>query len=396
MINHVNTALYNILRESMGPDLNITFGSPAEDDASGDNAPRLYVFLYNIVEDPFSKNKPDEYRGGNTLLSSRPPLAVNLYYMLTPFSLPRSRTTAEPPDPVQAHTIIAQAMRGFYDNGVVDRRYFPGNTTQGESQVRISCVQMNLEEITKIWSSFNRPYRLSICYEVSIVLIQSEERPKEIHLVEKAGARSESEFGVIPAIGKRNLSKLKNSGWKLIALRSDLTGEDITDVRPVAVLPGMAIAIYGRGFNSKKKMVVKIGGRVIEEGSVRTINENLIKIKVPPDEEPGPKKLSLNSDNEDPTNEIVTTFEVLSTAPLPITISEIRPDKGMSGDLITIYGINFAEDARVSIANVEATTSTFVDKTQINIMIPVGISTGTTLLTVKTDQGTATKPFRVL
>ena len=114
IINHVNTTLYNILRESqesLDSDLNITFGSPADDDTSGDATPRLSVFLYNIVEDPFSRNRPDEYRGGNRLLSVKPPLAVNLYYMLTPFSGPSGSTNANARIRVQAHNMIASAMR---------------------------------------------------------------------------------------------------------------------------------------------------------------------------------------------------------------------------------------------------------------------------------------------
>ena len=67
---------------------------------------------------------------------------------------------------------------------------------------------MNLEEITKIWSSFNKPFRLSMCYEVSIVNIQSEEPPKEAHVVERAifstgDGGSESDFEILPAMGKK-------------------------------------------------------------------------------------------------------------------------------------------------------------------------------------------------
>jgi hypothetical protein len=400
IINHVNTALFNLLRESLreplGPDLNITFGSPADEDGSGDNAPRLYVFLYNIIEDGFSKNRPDEFRGGARLFSFKPPLAVNLYYMLTPFSAPRSSTTADPPDRVQAHTMIALAMRAFYDNGLVNPKYFPANTTLGESQVRISSVQMNLEEITKIWSSFNKPFRLSMCYEVSIVQIQSEGKPKEIHLVDKAAARSEREFEVPPAIGKRNLSKLKDKGWwNLTTIGSDNMGA-ITDVRPFAVQPGMALSIYGRNFKNKK-LIAMIDGRKIDDTSIRIIQENLIKVKIPPDVEPGIKKLSLKSDDEGQKEEVAATFEVLPVEPGSIKITEVRPDKGITGDLVTLYGINFNESARVSIGNIEVTKLSFVDNAQINIMIPPGLPSGTTTtLTVRTDQGTASKVFRVL
>lgn len=400
IINHVNTALFNILRESLreslGPDLNITFGSPADEEGSGDNAPRLYVFLYNIIEDAYTKNRPEEFRGGARLLSFKPPLAVSLYYMLTPYSAPRSSTTADPPDRVQAHTMIALAMRAFYDNVLISPKYFPANTALQESQVRISSVQMNLEEITKIWSSFNRPFRLSLCFEVSIVQIQSEEKPKEIHLVDKAAARSEREFEVVPAMGKRNLSKLKDKGWlNMNTVGADQLG-DITDVRPFAVQPGMALSIYGRNFKSKK-LIAKIDGRKIDDTSIRIIQENLIKVKIPPDEEPGVKKLSLKSDEEGQKEEVAATFEVLSVEPASIKITELRPDRGIIGDLITVYGINFTEPAKISIGNIEVTRLNVVDNAQINIMIPPGLPSGTTTtLTVRTDQGTASKQFRVL
>jgi hypothetical protein len=498
IINHVNTTLFNILRESLaeslGPDLNITFGSPADEDGSGDTAPRLYLFLYNIMEDAFSKNRQREFTGGARLLSFKPPLTLNLYYMLTPFSAPRSSTSADPPERVQGHTMIALAMQAFYNNALVNPKYFPLNTTLGESQVRISSVQMNLEEITKIWSSFNKPFRMSVCYEVSVVQIQSEEAPKEIHIVERAafptgassgaGGGSESEFEVLPAIGKRNLSKLKDKGWNLSAMRSGGDIGDTSNVRPVAVQPGMALSIYGRNFKGKK-LTVKIEDKTIidgreidaesdkevdkaiEEGreinatllrtllkilwarllgtssgvddakikaevdkvisgsqeinatllrtllkivlarlletSFRVINENLIKLRISPNEEPGNKKLSLASERQEGDEEaeaaaavVTTIFYVLRPEPSLIRITEVRPDKGISGDLITIYGINFTEEVKVSIGDTEVTKVTFVDNSQINIMIPSGMASAMTTLNVKTGQETASIPFRIL
>jgi hypothetical protein len=448
IINHVNTTLYNILRESLkslGQEIKITFGSPADEDGSGDTTARLLVFLYNIIEDPFSRNRPDDYRGGNRLLSFKPPLSVNLYYMLTPFSDPSFSTDEIARISVQAHNMIALAMRAFHDNAMVSPRYFPRDTTLGESQIRISSVQMNLEEITKIWSSFNKPFKLSVCYEVSIVRIQSEEAPKEAHVVEKAalsaglGGGSDIESGIVPAIGKRNLSKLKDKGWDLIAMRSDDDIGGIMNVRPAEVQPGMALSIYGRNFEGKK-LRLKIGDKVITDGreidaevdkevdrainqgteinatllrtllktllgrllgtSFRVINENLIKVKISPKEERGTKILSLASEGGEGEGgvaaEVTTKFDVLPVEPRLITITEVRPDKGISGDLITVYGINFSEDARVSIADTPVEKVTFVDNTQINIMIPRDMTPATTTLNVTTDQGTASKQFRIL
>jgi hypothetical protein len=454
IINNVNTTLYNILRESLqplGPDLNIIFGSPADEDGSADTTAKLSVFLYNIMEDPFSRNRPDELRGGNRLLSFKPPLAVNLYYMLTPFSGPSGSTdTNNVRIRVQAHNMIALAMRAFYNNAMVSPRYFPPDTTLGESHVRISSVQMNLEEITKIWSSFNKPFRLSVCYEVSIVRIQSEETPKEVSVVERAALSaglnaSENEFGLVPAIGKRNLSKLKDKGWDVVAMRSKDEIGGIIDVRPAVVQPGMALSIYGRNFEGKK-LRLQIGEKVITNGreieaevdkevdravnqgseinatllrtllktllgrllgtSFRVINENLIKVKISPNEVSGDKELSLaleegatgggGGGGDGAAAAVKKTFKVLPADPRLLTITEVRPDRGISGDLISVYGINFTEDVIVTIGNTPVEKVTFVDNAQINIMIPPNMTPATTTLDVRNDLGTDSKQFRIL
>ncbi len=130
--------------------------------------------------------------------------------------------------------------------------------------------------------------------------------------------------------------------------------------------------------------------------SFRVISENSIKVKIPSDEEAGIKKLSLKSEDEEAAAVVVAAFEVLPAEPQLITITDVRPDKGISGDLVTVYGINFTEDARVSIGNTEVTKVTFVDNAQINIMIPRGMASAMTKLNVKTHQGTASTQFRIL
>jgi hypothetical protein len=308
---------------------------------------------------------------------------------------------------------------------------------------------MSLEEITKIWSSFNKPFRLSVCYEVSIVRIQSEEIPKEVSVVERAALSaglnaSENEFGLVPAIGKRNLSKLKDKGWDVVAMRSKDEIGGIIDVRPAVVQPGMALSIYGRNFEGKK-LRLKIGEKVITDGreieaevdkevdravnqgseinatllrtllktllgrllgtSFRVINENLIKVKISPNEVSGDKELSLaleegatggGGGGDGAAAAVKRTFKVLPADPRLLTISEVRPDRGISGDLITVYGINFTEDVIVTIGNTPVEKVTFVDNAQINIMIPPNMTPATATLNVRNDLGTDSKQFRIL
>jgi len=44
---------------------------------------------------------------------------------------------------------------------------------------------MTLEELTRIWNALQSPYRLSVCYEVRIALIESEIRQTVSRVMEK-------------------------------------------------------------------------------------------------------------------------------------------------------------------------------------------------------------------
>ncbi len=132
---------------------------------------------------------------------------------------------------------------------------------------------------------------------------------------------------------------------------------DITDIRPIAVQPGMALSVFGKNFRGKK-LRVRIDNTELDEKSFRIIDENLLKIKIPSNETAGIKKLSLRS--EDQEEDMLITFEVLPSETPKIRITEIRPNVGESGDLITIYGINFTDDVKVNIGGIDATSVTLL------------------------------------
>jgi hypothetical protein len=46
-------------------------------------------------------------------------------------------------------------------------------------EVRLTLNPLNLEEMTRIWNAFNQPYRLSVCYQVQVVSIDSIRLPVE-------------------------------------------------------------------------------------------------------------------------------------------------------------------------------------------------------------------------
>jgi hypothetical protein len=385
-INDINKTLHTILRQYFGQDdqdAQIIFGPPTDDSINDNTRAGMYVFLYNIIEDPFHRNQPNEITGGEHLLSKRPPIGINLYYMLTPFS--SAIEGRDSLDEIKSHTLIAKAIRAFNENGVVDSKFFPLNTVLGRSRVKLSPIQMNLEEITKIWGSFNKPFKLSMCYEVSIAWVTTTEQAKELFLVEKPVLEG------VPAFVKRSLAALKIIGGDIVRVHSDLM-EEVTDIRPIAVQPGMALSVFGKNFQGKK-LSVRVDNTELDEKSVRIINENLLKIKIPPNETAGIKKLSLKAEEEE--DSMLITFEVLPSETPQIRITEVRPKAGKIGELITIYGINFTNDVTVNIGGIEPTTVTFVDRAQVNVMIPGGLPTGATTITVRNPNGTASERFMI-
>lgn len=388
VINDVNKTLYKILRESFGEDdkdVQIIFGSPAEENVADTTKAGIFVFLYTVIEDSFNRNEPNHITGGSHLLSTRPPLAVNLSYMLTPFSA--SVEGKDTLDNVRSHNLIAKAMRAFYDNGLIDSRYFPSDTVLGESQMRITPTHMNFEEITKIWTTFSKPFQLSVCYEVSTVWIRSEAKPKEFFLVEKPV------LGDMHVFTEKEITELKTKGGRLIKISPDKLG-DIANIIPTSVQPGMGISIYGTGFQVKK-LTIKIDNNKVDSNSIRILNENTIKIKIPADIKPGVKQISLKDGEKD--DEVLGTFQVMPAEPNSLRLTEIRPNQGKIGDIITIFGINFTNDVKITIGAQNVLKKTFVDTFQINIIIPDNLLPGLTTLAIKkSDNDIDSRQFKIL
>jgi len=142
--------------------LDVTTDSPAALSGSGQNFKKLNVFLYQVLENPFAKNQPWE---SLTEAEQRyPPLTLNLYYMLTPYAS----------DAISAHQVLSHAMNLLHDHSIVSDAALSGSLSTVVDQLAIVLCPTTLEELTRIWNALQSPYRLSVCYEVRIALIQSE------------------------------------------------------------------------------------------------------------------------------------------------------------------------------------------------------------------------------
>ena len=145
------------------PDVTISLESPptlaanTDDGGPGD----LNLYLYQVLENPDTKNRNWITRSNGR--QDYPPLALNLYYLLTPYAT----------DAISAQQVLTYAMRRLYDNSIVRGEALADSLRLSVEQLAIILCPMEIEELTRIWNAFQTPYRLSVSYEVRIVLIKS-------------------------------------------------------------------------------------------------------------------------------------------------------------------------------------------------------------------------------
>lgn len=139
----------------------IVFVNPTA--AAQSDSSRLSLWMYRVVENGYVKNAPTR-RGNGNGSATYPPLALDLYFLVTPIVGPNQ-------DPHRALILLGKTMQVFYDQAIelLDEPNF--NVVE---ELKISLMSLTLEEQTRIWEALQAPYQLSVCYKVQIAEIDSE------------------------------------------------------------------------------------------------------------------------------------------------------------------------------------------------------------------------------
>ena len=172
----VTATLRNLLTQGiqMEPtlvDTTVTTMLPDRARASSDTANQVNLFLYQAMVNASWRNLdvPNRVRPGET---GFPPLALNLYYLVTAYG--RDNDQSEP----FSHELLGRAMSILHDHPVLGpaeiQAALPGNDlyTQIE-RIRFTMQPLGVEEIYRLWTGFQTPYRTSVSYEATVVLIES-------------------------------------------------------------------------------------------------------------------------------------------------------------------------------------------------------------------------------
>jgi hypothetical protein len=138
---------------------------------------QINLFLYQTLPNAAFRNRdmPGRGRSGE---ESPQPLALNLYYLLTFYGVSN--------DELMTHRLLGRAMGLLHDRPTLSpediEAALPGTGLgQQLERVRLSPVTLTWEEMSRLWSTLQSPYRTSVAYEASVVLIDSQ-RPRRTSL----------------------------------------------------------------------------------------------------------------------------------------------------------------------------------------------------------------------
>jgi hypothetical protein len=124
----------------------------------------LTIFLFEVVEDPSAKNRPPVRQVVNQAVFTRkPPVALLLRYMLTPWS----------GDRLTDHKILGKVIETLYDSANIAGTKLQGGLANTDGVLNVNMAPITLEDRTRVWYSVQKPYRLSLTYEVRVVNLDS-------------------------------------------------------------------------------------------------------------------------------------------------------------------------------------------------------------------------------
>jgi Pvc16 N-terminal domain len=227
----------------------VTALSPDQIDAQSSGKSQLNLFLYNITQNEAWRNMnyPSVNAQGERI--NNPPLALNLHYLLTAYGveqfhaeillgygmqlfhevpvLPRDaiRKSLSAPSQVASGGTLPNAMLNLFTSDLADQ----------VELIKIWPQMLTTEEISRLWTAFQAKYRPTAAYQVSVVLIESQQSTKKALPVR---ARTVQAIPFQKPVISQILSKASGSapaldqpildGYILVLQGTQLTGEETT------------------------------------------------------------------------------------------------------------------------------------------------------------------------
>jgi hypothetical protein len=167
----VTATLRNLLFTGVNQDLAGTAVTARPPDRARVNSAgnQVNLFLYQTGIEPAWRNQdmPGKVKPGEV---GNPPMALILHYLIT--------TYADTDDDVISHRLFGRAVSILHDHPRLERDElrlaFPGNDLYEQvERVYVTPQPLSVEELSKLWTTFQTPLRISAAYQACVVLIES-------------------------------------------------------------------------------------------------------------------------------------------------------------------------------------------------------------------------------
>ena len=130
-------------------------------DLQDNDSVKLSIYLYRITENASTKNQVPAQGDGAQL--RKPPLALDLHYLVTP--LVGTVTDQQ--------IILGKVMQILYDRAILQGTDLTGSLASSGQTLRVILNTVPLEELTRVWQSMEMSYRLSVVYLVRVIMVDS-------------------------------------------------------------------------------------------------------------------------------------------------------------------------------------------------------------------------------
>jgi hypothetical protein len=152
LIRDVTLTLKNLLLNISG--ITVIFDLP-DDTTAGMGAS---LVLYSVSENKYLKNQEFRVKSPNELVP--PPIIVDLYYLIVPYS------SGGPPSDIARENeqmILTAIIRTLYDNSVITGPQLADSLIEtGNTELEIISNELSLEQMSYLWNMYRKPsYRLS-------------------------------------------------------------------------------------------------------------------------------------------------------------------------------------------------------------------------------------------
>lgn len=184
-------AVTQVLRSMIEQYADITVTTKSPDRAATDQGQRVNLFLYHTMPNPAWRNKdiPTRTKPGER---GNPPLALNLFYLLSAYG--------EDGQDLADQRLLGSAMSVLHDLPIIKPSFIKpalrsnlplanSGIDEQVEKIRIAPDTLNIEEMSRLWTTFQTQYRVSAAYQVAVVLIESQRPTRSALPVAKRGER---------------------------------------------------------------------------------------------------------------------------------------------------------------------------------------------------------------